>query len=209
MQTAASTNRFFTVCSSNAGLADSEIIVSCGRLLEHIVAKHLAQTVHSQQTFIKLTNELIPLAEHALAMRDLQALEDVGRILMNLPVEAAQQVGLYYHAYAINRSQKDEAKCLLETVADNGTTAYRARAIQTLGGIFHLAGELGEALRFQLEALRAASDKNAQSLQTALMARGEIAIVRSLAGDHRGALSDFEKLWPLVYQVAKQHPFYF
>ncbi|MFY9554042.1 MAG: hypothetical protein WAV47_04900, partial [Blastocatellia bacterium] len=26
---------------------------------------------------------------------------------------------------------------------------------------------------------------------------------------HKGSLLDFEKLWPLVYHVAKQHPFYF
>src|SRR6266478_10107354 len=98
MQTAASRNRFLTGCSSKAGLADSDIVVSRNNLLQHIFASHLAKTVHSQQMFAQLTNELIRFAEHALAIRDLHALEDVGRILINLPVEAAQQVGLYYHA---------------------------------------------------------------------------------------------------------------
>lgn len=209
MQTAASTNRFLTGCSSKAGFADSEIIVSRSRLLQHIVANHLAQTVHSQQTFAQLTNELIRFAEHALAMRDLHALEDVSRILMNLPVEAAQQVGLYYHAYAINRSKRDEAKCLLEIVANTGPIAYRARAIQTLGGIHHLSGELDEALRFQLEALRAASDKDAHDLQTTLLAYWEISIIKSLDGDHEGALSDLKSLSPLVNLLTKQKPFYF
>jgi tetratricopeptide (TPR) repeat protein len=168
-------------------LANSEIVISRSGLLQHIVAKHLAQTVHSQKLFIKLTNELIQIAERALVMRDLHALEEVAGILMNLPVEAAQQVGLYYHAFAINRSRRDEAECLLQIVADNGPITYRARAIQTLGGIHELSGQLDEALRFQLEALRVASDRNAHGFQTTLMARWEISIIKSLDGNHKGA----------------------
>jgi tetratricopeptide (TPR) repeat protein len=190
-------------------LADSEIVVSRGALLRDIVARHLAQTVHSQELFVILTNELIQIAEQALVMRDLHALEEVGTILMSLPMEAAQQVGLYYHAFAINRSRRDQAERLLQTVADNGPITYRARAIQTLGGIHELSGELDEALRFQLEALRAASDKNAHGLQTTLMAHHEISVIKSLDGDHKGALSSFRSFGPLVNLVAKQEPLYF
>ena len=70
-------------------------------------------------------------------------------------------------------------------------------------------GQLDEALRFQLEVLRVASGKNAHGLQTMLMAYFEIAIVSSLAGDHNGALSQFEKLSPIVNYIARQNPFYF
>ncbi|MEK6321551.1 MAG: tetratricopeptide repeat protein [Acidobacteriota bacterium] len=210
MQTAAMTSRFLIGYSSKAGFADSEIVVSHGGLIQHIVVSHLAQTACSQDAFLKLTNALIQFAEQAYTLRDLDALEEASRVLMNLPIDGARQVGLYYHALAINRNgQRDEAETLLETVADNAPFTYRARAIQTLGANHHDKGHLDEALRFQLEALRLASDRNASGLQSTVLARWEISIIKSVDGDHKGALSDLKSLSPLVNQVAKQKPFYF
>jgi tetratricopeptide (TPR) repeat protein len=192
------------------GLADSEIVVSRGGLLRHIVAWHLAQTVHSQDLFVKLTNELIVFAEQAYVMRDVHALDEVSHVLMNLPVDAARQIGSYYYALVLNRQGKrDAAEALLQETADDAPTTYRARAIQTLGGNYHDKGQLDEALRFQLEALRAASDRTARGLQTMLLARWEISTIRGLDGDHRGALSDLKNLEPLLNLAAKQQPFYF
>jgi hypothetical protein len=210
MQAAAITNRFLTGYSSNAGFADAEGVNSNHVLLHHMVANHLIRSVSSQELFLKLTNDVIQLSEQAFLKRDLERLEEMSRILMNLPVDAARQIGLYYHALAINRrGQIEEAETLLGKIADSAPITYRARAIQTLGANYHDNSNLDEALRFQYEALRVASDKNAHGLQTILMAHGDIAIVRSLAGDHKGALAHFEKLRPLVCQLAKRQPFYF
>jgi tetratricopeptide (TPR) repeat protein len=210
MQTAANRNRFPTGCSSKVGLADSEIAVSRVDLLRHIVTSHLAQTVHSKEAFVKLTNELIRYAEQAYVMRDVEALDEVSHILMNLPIDAARQIGRYYYSLAIYRKgQRDEADALLKTIADEGPITYRARAIQTLGANHHAHGQLDEALRFQLEALRVASDRNAHGLQTTLMARWVISTIKSQDGDHRASLSDFRDLSPLVNLLAKQKPFYF
>lgn len=210
MQAAAITSRFLTGRSSTAGFADSDSVVGNDGFLRHIVAGHLIQTVSSQELFLKLTNASIQFAEQAYLRRDLNALEDVSPVLMNLPPEAARQIGLYYHALVIKRKgHLDEAQMLLETVANNAPLNYRARAIQGLGANYLDKGQPNETLRFQLEALRMASSKNAHGLQTMFMAHGEIAVVRSLDGDHKRALSDLEGLWPLVYQVAKQRPFYF
>lgn len=210
MQTAAIINRFLTGRSSIVELADSEILVSSGGLLRHIVASHLARNVHTQELFVKLANELILFAEQALVIRDIDALDEVSHALMNLPIDNARQVGCYYYAVAAYRKgQRDEADALLETIADDGPTTYRARAIQTLGTNRHADGCLDEALRFQLEALRVASDRNAHGLQTTLLANWEVLIIKSDHGDHRGALSDLRKLAPLVHQFTKQKPFYF
>jgi hypothetical protein len=210
MQAAANTSRFLTGCSSIAGLADSEIVVSNGGLFHQIVASHLAQTVHSQEIYLKLANALIRFAEQAFTLRDLSALEEASRILMTLPVDAARQIGIYYYALAINRrGRRDEAKVLLERVADHGPVTYRARAIQTLGTGQHYNGQLDEALRFQVEALRVASDRNAHGLQTTLMAHLEISHFKSDTGDHKGALRVLESVTPLVQIVARQNPLYF
>jgi len=211
MQKAADRNRILTGYSSRVALADSEILVSSSGLLRHIVTGCLAQTAHfSQGIFVKLTNELICYAEQAYVMRDVKALDEVSHVLMNLPVEAARQIGTYYFALARYHSgQREHADTLIENVADNAPVTYRARAIQTLGARRHAYGQLDEALRFQLEALRAASDTNANGLQTALMAHWEISIIKSLDGDHKGALSDLKRLTPLVSLASKQTPFYF
>jgi tetratricopeptide (TPR) repeat protein len=209
MQTAAMTSRFLTGCSSKAGFADSEIVVSHCGLIQHIVASLLAENVYSKEIFLKLANALIHFAERAYTLRDLEALQEVSRVLMSLPIGAARQIGLYYHALAINRKgQIDEAKTFLETVADNAPITYRARAIQTLGANHHAKGDLDEALRFQLEALRVASDRNAHGLQTTLLARLEIATFKSLNEDHKGALAILESLSPLVQIVGRQNPLY-
>ncbi|MEK6303586.1 MAG: tetratricopeptide repeat protein [Acidobacteriota bacterium] len=209
MQTAAITSRFLTGCSSLAGFADAEGVVSNQGLVHHIVANHLIRTVGSQELFLKLTNEVIQFAEQAYLRRDLDSLEEASQMLVNLPVEAARQIGLYYYALAVKRrGDLDQAQTLFEAVADNASIAYRARAIQGLGANYLSKGQLDEALRFQLEALRMSSDKDAHGLQTMLMAHWDIAIVRSLAGDHKGSLGCFEKLWPLVCQIAKRQPFY-
>src|SRR5207244_11290584 len=111
MQNAAMTNRFLTADSSRVGLADSEIAVSRSGLLWQLVARHLTQTFHSQEAFIKLIHELIEAAEQAYVTGNLDALEEVSRVLMSLPVNAAQQIGLYYYALRIKRKgQIDEAK---------------------------------------------------------------------------------------------------
>ncbi|MEK6299404.1 MAG: hypothetical protein AABO41_01680 [Acidobacteriota bacterium] len=179
-------------------------------MLRHIVASHLAQTVHSQELFFKLTNELIRFAEQALVMRDVDALDEVSHILMSLPINAARQIGRYYYSRAIyGNGQRDEANGLLEKLADNGPITYRARAIQTLGANYHASGQLDEALRFQLEALRLESDRNGRGFQATMLARWEISTIRGLNGDHRGALSDLKDLRPLLNLAAKQQPFYF
>lgn len=209
MQTGATTRHVPAGSSSKMEFPDSKVFVSRNRRLQHIVTRHLSLTAHSHELFVELANELIRFAERAYFMRDVDALDEVSKVLMNLPVDAARQIGTYYYALAINRSARAEATTLLETIADNGPLTYRARAIQTLGANYHETGQLDESLRFQLEALRAAVDPNARGFQTALMAHLEIAIVKSLQGDHTGALSGLRKLHPLVNTIAKQKPFLF
>jgi len=138
MQAAAITSRFLTGRSSKPGFADSESVVGNDDLLRDIVAGHLIQAVSSQELFLKLTGALIQFAEHAYVRRDLNALEDVSRVLMNLPIDAARQIGLYYQALVVKRrGEMDAAQMLLETVADNAPLNYRARAIQGLGANYH------------------------------------------------------------------------
>ena len=81
MQTAANTNRFLTGRSSKAEFADSEIVVTRGELLQHIVTRQFSQSVHSQELFVKLTNQLIRFAEQAYVIRNVDELDDASQVL--------------------------------------------------------------------------------------------------------------------------------
>src|SRR5262249_39719939 len=82
-------------------------------------------------------------------------------------------------------------------------------AIQAIGAIYHRQGRPDEALRFYPEALRVASAENGHDLLTDLLVRLEICCIRSETGDNQGALADYERLYPLVRTVSRQHPLYF
>jgi hypothetical protein len=210
MQTAAVASRFLIGDSSKAECADAEISVSYGGLIKHIVTSHIVQTVHSREAVYKFNNALIHFAERAYMLRDIDALEDVSSVLMNLPLDSARIVGLYYQALASQRKGRiDEAKTLFETVADNAPATYRARALQSLGTNHHTRYQLDEALRFQLEALRAASGENVNGVQTILLAHLETSHVKSDTSDHKGALAVLESISRLVQIVSRQSPLYF
>jgi tetratricopeptide (TPR) repeat protein len=211
MHRAAKTTRFLIDLSSGSELADSESLISHDRLLHNVVASRLAaHAANSGQFFNRLRDKLIRLAEHALSLRDMSALEAVSLALMNLPKTDAKQIGQYYQALVINRNgQKYEALSLLEIVADEAPRRYRARAIQSLGGVHHELGRLGEALRLYPDAIRALSAENVRDPLTTLLVHLEVTCIKSEMGDHRSALADYERLSPLVQIVSRQNPLYF
>jgi tetratricopeptide (TPR) repeat protein len=206
MQTAAVKSRFLTDVSSLVEFADSKIVSQSG-LLHSLVVSRLAQTIHSQRVLLELADKLIRLAEHYFALRNTNALEELSRALINLPIPSAQQAGFYYQALVIKpKGQPNEARLLLEAVANSGPLAYRARAIQSLGYIHRGQGQFHDALKLYIEALKAAPDKDAFGLLTRLMAHIEISIIKSSLGDHRGATISLESLFPLARTIGKHYP---
>jgi tetratricopeptide (TPR) repeat protein len=211
MHRAEKTSRVLIDLSSDSELADSKSLICRDRLLHNLVASRLAaHAANSGEFFGRLVDRLIRLAEHALSLRDMGTLEAVSLALMNLPIVNAKQIGQYYKALVINRNgQKYEALSLLEIVADEGPLRYRARAIQSMGGVHHELGRPGEALRLYPDAIRALSAANIRDPLTALLVHLEVTCIKSETGDHRGALADYERLSPLVQTVARQNPLYF
>lgn len=210
MQNTAKTSRFLIDFSFNRELADSGIAVSRSKLLQLAVMSPWAYAASSRQVFNGLAKRLIQLAEHFFGLRDIDALREVSLVLQSLPIAEAQIIGQYYRALAVRRNGDiDESLPLLEAVADRAAMAYRARALQTLGAIYHTQGRIDEALRFYPEARRAASPENGCELLTTLLVDQELACIKSEMGDHRGALADYEKLSPLVQIVSRQNPLFF
>lgn len=209
MQKAANTSRFLIDLSSHLRFADSGNVVSLDGSLQDMVLSRLAHSASSHQIFTELASRLIRLAEHFYSVRDLKRLEEASRVLMNLPVARARQIGLFYQALTLKRAgQIDEAQSLFETIADNGPLAYRARAIQALGALHYDKGQPAEALRFHLEAARATTYVNGDNLLVTLLVQLEISHIQAHIGDHQAALANLENLASLVRLVAKQQPLY-
>jgi hypothetical protein len=209
MQTAAKANRIFTEFSSIQGFAHpSTGIVRVGSLRDTLLS-HLALVAKSRTATSELAKIGIRLAESAYSFRDVDALEEASAFLMSLPSSRINEIGTYYHALALKRKGSiKQATALCETVSSRAPQAYQARAIQTLGAICRDENDLSGALRFQMEALRAATSR-AAGLQASLMARLSAATIQSDYGDHQGALNSLESLAPLVLAVARSNPFYF
>ena len=143
---------------------------------------------------------LARIAEFAYDRRDRVTMERAGRELASLPLEQAQNAGLYYLAIVAKwQGRTNETRAMLEAVRG----PYQARAIQTLGTIHYQAGQFDEAVRFYAEAMRAGHKRDALTI---FNAQGQLSAIKSAHGDHEQALDDLLSLWPIARFVARQHP---
>jgi tetratricopeptide (TPR) repeat protein len=210
MQAAAKTNLLLIELSSYAGFVDLRSGVSDDSSYLHFLLSESARLLRSRQAFHELTDRLIKLAEHAYCIRDMKTVQEASLVLMGLPLEPARQLGQYYQALALKRSgEKAKAQALLESIADNAPLKYRARALQTMGTIYHEEGQLDDALTLYLESGRAALSDAIPNPIANLIAQSQVSFIRSDIGDHRGALTHLQSISSLAWCAARQSPFYF
>jgi hypothetical protein len=120
-----------------------------------------------------------------------------------LPSEV-QIIGQYYQAYCQQQAgQTDASRVTLSKVADEAPPGYRERAILELGGSYIDSGESQASAPYCVEAARAARRTD---FLTHVQAIWNLAIVRSVDGDHRGALQDLEQLSPVISALGRYHP---
>jgi tetratricopeptide (TPR) repeat protein len=169
----------------------------------------LRKDVYREQFSSALAETLAGIAHHAYIARQMDTVEQVSQVLMNLPVSRLyKNVGKYYRAKCLREEGKvAEARRLLEEVAEIAPTRYRARAVQFLGSIAHTTGKYKDALPYYVEASRIAISDGWCDPHTTVTAQQNIAILKSLDGDHRGALAALTKLFPLVQAIGKEEPY--
>lgn len=210
MQKVANTSRFLIDFSLEQRFVDSERVVITDNSLQSIVLGRLTHSANSQQLFSEIEGRFIRVAEHAYSFRDTEGLAKASRVLMNLPLARARQIGFFYQALILKRAgQIDQAQSRFESIADDGPLAYRARAIQALGALHYDRGQPSEALRFHLEAARTTSGQIDRDPLVALLVQLEISHIQAHVGDHERALAGLEGAASLVRFVAKEHPLYF
>lgn len=175
------------------------------------IAETLIRGVHTERTLTDFAVKLACLAEHAYSARQLDVAGCVGQLLSRLPLSRqTESIGLYYQALNLNRGGRGDtvhAESLLEKVADRASLKYVARAMVALGINAVAVADYQTALSRYREAMRILTRDRLLDPVTFYMTRRMIAVVRGMTGDHRGAVADLEKMFPLARLASSQQPY--
>lgn len=198
-------NSFFISSSLSSDKSGQQSPLKQNQYFQQLIRTLLARRIYSIEGFQSLGRQLAAITRQALLSRQMDVVEQVSQMMLALPIsDELRNLGHYYQAISLNR-QKDfnQARQLLESIIEKATPAYRARALQCIGATYFDSGQLDAALPFYLAAGKIASDKDPLTFVEAAL---QIAIVKSIHGDHKQALEDIEKLFPLIRVIGKHYP---
>lgn len=177
-----------------------------------VLSKHLGvqllHGVYSNCLFTALGDQLVALAEQAYGLRQLDRVGELSQALLTLPLpDEYRSAARYFRGLELNR-QGDlySARSVFEGLASERTHRYTARAIQSLGQTFHAQGDFESALKLYIESNRRAQVNGRFDPVTTLFSQKNIAVLKSAQGDHRGALSDLERISSLARAVGSLYP---
>lgn len=208
MQTVAKSNLVLTEFSSFKWLAELQKQISHAGFYQQFTSR-LFKGGYNRQIYRKVAEELADLAHNTYNLRQFDTVQQASHLLMALPLSHEwKQVGKYYQAKCLKHQGKiNEACTLLEEVAEEAPLRYRARAVQFLGMIYHANGSFDLASSLYFEACRIAASNNWCDPYTTITAQQNMAVLKSMDGDHPGALDTLEKLFPLVRAIGKIEPY--
>ena len=139
-------------------------------------------------SFRELGNTVVKVAEQAQAFRQYDKVKEAAQILANIPIKQYQIIGHYYLGLCELR-KGESPKEVFEQVAEYAPAKYRAFAMHSLAAMEARKQVYESELAWLVESL-----KVNPSVDTL---RG-IAIVKAKVGDHRFALKDLERFYPLA-----------
>src|SRR6266404_1673232 len=210
MNTPASSNLILTALSSFERLAEGERRCSHGGLYQEI-AQTLIRGVHTRHGLEDLAAKLTWVADRAHSIHQFNVVADVGQFLFNLPLSAQlESVGHYYRALSLSRGVRGDiarARSLFERVAEDASSRYRARAMLALGSKSMRVNDRQTAMLFYHEVTQLMARDRVFDPMTLYVASRMTAVVKALEGDHRGALADLEKIFPLVRMASSQQAY--
>ena len=208
MQTTARNKLFLTELPSLDMLADLQKQSSHAEFYQQIV-KGLIKGLYTKQVFTDLGNRLIVTAEHAFRLRQMETVEQASQFLLNLPLpDQYRSAGHYYQATCLNRKGRyDEERARLKRLMEGPAYHFRSKALTALSASYIATGDFQTSLSLGIEAGRAASSQASYDPQSFLISRRNIAVVKSINGDHCGAVSELESMLTLVRAVGRKQPY--
>ena len=172
------------------------------------MAEELIKELYKKQALGSLVPNLTALAHRAYTIRRLDIVEQVGQVLMNLPLsQDSRNIGRYYHSFTLRREGRAaEARALLDRLAGEVRHRYTGRVIMSLAGLVFDSGDFSSALPLYIEAGRAAAATERSDLFTMTQVQRQIAVLKSIDGDHMGAVAHLEKLCAIARLSGSQQP---
>ena len=141
--------------------------------------------------FQELGHRLVKEIETAQAFRQDSRVIELALILGNLPIKEHQLIGQYYKAW-LGQKKGENAHGVFERVAEESRT-YKSKALLSLATTEARRGNYDEELRYFREASKSTNNPSL----IVEVSRG-IGVVRAKEGDHKQAIKEFERIFPLV-----------
>ncbi|HSF23089.1 MAG TPA: hypothetical protein VLE20_02600, partial [Blastocatellia bacterium] len=174
------------------------------------IAAGLMRTAQNDQVSCELGDGFVLIAERAHAFRRMDILERVSQALVNLPgPRRYETVGNYYQALCVQNfglGDAEGAANLLGRITEIGPPRYRIRALISLAANSRNQRDNQTALSLYCEANRYASCVGLYDAYAAVLVPRMVAVINSDDGDHRGALSLLEDLFPLAQTMRRAQP---
>jgi tetratricopeptide (TPR) repeat protein len=207
MHTAAESSLALTFLSSFDAMAG--VLPTAAKLeLNRQISQALIRGMYQRQSLHVLAERLIAVADHAYPLRQMEVVEQASNLLMGLPLPREfKSIACYYKAICLKqRGQIDEARALFEQVAEKATSRYKARAMLGLGTLVSSCGDFQSGMSLFIEGGRAIMRAREFDPLAAFYTQSGLAILKSIDGDHRSALADWEGLFPLVRAISTSYP---
>ena len=142
-------------------------------------------------SYQQLGHRILKEIKTASVFRQDEKVEELSKILMNIPIKEYQLIGAYYFAWRYCREDVSQAKTL-EKIAEQSHT-YKAQALLMRAAIEGYQGNTESEFYFYTEALKTHPD-----LSEYIKALIAIAVIKSKEGFHNAALKELESLLPLI-----------
>ena len=143
----------------------------------------------------ELGNRLVYAIETANSFRQLERVEELGLILVNLPIKEYQLIGQYYQGVCAYRKGENKHSIFEKVIEESRT--YKAKGLVSLAAVELSRGDLTSSLKIYTEAMR-----RSDSVSTFLTAARTTGVIKSMEGFHKKALRDLETIAPLTRYVA-------
>jgi tetratricopeptide (TPR) repeat protein len=162
-----------------------------------------ALLITSQNALDCLAREINEIARRARVSRQWELCNKASSAVLSMPVSQGLRGVADFYANLSRHGDTPEFRKSLDGRADRAEPPYVARIILALGCTYDLEGSLSEALRYYVEAAKAA---NGTDSLTAVQAAASMAVIRSEYGDHLGSLRDMRDLFSVIGSISHTYP---
>jgi len=210
MQTVAKSNLVLMSSFSFKRVAGPARRPSAAALYQAITLK-LTNVNYTSRNLLELASSLTSAADYAYDIRRLDLVAGASHLMLALSFSRQFEIaGQFYEALSLNqfgRGNSAQADAVFQKIADGDHSRQRSRALLALGSNSLAARENKTAIFHYREIIRMMKYDRVFDPATLYFTHRMNAVVKAAEDDHRGALSDLEKLSPLVRSASVQQPY--